>query len=343
MMRAFLQTRRLAIGGASPIPGAILMAGLLLVAGSAVGSDELTEITLGTSWYAQAEHGGFYQAKATGLYEDYGLDVTIKMGGPQVNGLQLLVARNVDFAMGYGVRNINAVNEGLPVVTVAASFQKDPQVLISHPQVEEFQDLKGRDVLISTSARQTYWPWLKAEYGFTDAMAKPYTFNMAPFLNNKEIVQQGYVSSEPFAIQQGGVDPNVFLLANYGYPNYSATIETRRSMVEDHPEVVEKFVQASMEGWKGYFENPEPGNRLIQEDNPEMSDEQIAYGIEQMQEYGMVMGGEAAESGIGAMTHARWEEIFDFMANADLVPDDLDYQKGYTLQFLPDPPVRPDS
>ena len=300
-------------------------------------AQELTEVTLGTSWYAQAEHGGFYQAKATGIYEDYGLDVSIEMGGPQVNGMQLLAAGKTDFQMGYSVRAINAQSEGVPITTVAASFQKDPQVLITHKDITSFEQIKGRETLISTSARQTYWPWLKNEYGFTDAMAEPYQFSLTPFLNDKKKVMQGYMSSEPFSLRNEGADINVYLLADQGYPNYSATIETREEMVEEKPVVVKKFVQASMAGWVSYFQNPEPGNELIKQDNPEMTDDQIEYALEKMRESEMLTAGPAAKHGVGTMTHERWEEIFEFMKEADMVPEDLDYKKAYTLEFLPNP------
>ncbi|MCQ6262740.1 ABC transporter substrate-binding protein [Alcanivorax sp. MM125-6] len=319
--------------------GATLMAVALGVsAGAARAADE---VTIGTSWYAQAEHGGFYQAKATGIYEKYDLDVNIKMGGPQVNGLQLLVAGQYDFTMGYPLRNIKAVSEGLPVVSVAACFQKDPQGLIAHPHVKSLEDVGDRTVLISTSARSTYWPWLQSEYGFTDAQAKPYTFSLGPFLADKELVQQAYVSSEPFAAEKGGVTPNFFLFADNGYPPYAATLETRRELVEDNPDLVRRFVQATMEGWKSYLENPAPGNELIQQDNPEMTDAQLAFGLKKLKEYGIVAGGDAQEQGLGYMNDARWEKTFQFMVDADLVSEDVDYKQAYTLEFLPEEPVLP--
>lgn len=321
--------------------GSIMMAGLLAFA--PVSADELEKVVFGTNWYAQAEHGGFYQALATGLYEDYGLDVEIRMGGPQVNGTQLLVTGRYDLLMGYPIGNINSVAKGLPVMTVAAAMQGDPQSLVAHPHVESLEQIQEEQmpVYIATHAHSTFWPWLKAEYGFTDEVVHAYTFSVAPFLNDKNIVQQGYLSSEPFAIMKGGVEPNVFLLSDYGYPPYATTIETTTDMIEERPEVVRKFVQASMEGWKSYLENPEPGNKLIREQNPEMTPEQIAYGIEKMKEYGLVTGGDAETMGIGVMTEERWQKIKDFMVEADLAPADLDLSKVYTLEFLPEEPVLP--
>lgn len=323
------------------LSGSIIMAGL--VALSPVSAEELDKVVFGTNWYAQAEHGGFYQALATGLYEEYGLDVEIKMGGPQVNGTQLLVSGRYDLLMGYPIGNINAVEKGLPVKTVAASMQGDPQALIAHPHVESLEQVKeeGLPVYIATFAHSTFWPWLKAEYGFEDDVVNAYTFSVAPFLNDKDIVQQGYLSSEPFAIRKGGIEPNVFLLSDYGYPPYATTIETTTDMIDERPDVVKRFVQASMEGWKSYLDNPEPGNELIREQNPEMTPEQIAYGIEKMKEYELVTGGDAETMGIGVMTEERWQKIKDFMVEAELASEDLDLSDVYTLEFLPEEPVLP--
>lgn len=325
----------------SALGGSLIAAGLLSL--SPVSAETLDKVVFGTNWYAQAEHGGFYQALATGLYEEQGLDVEIKMGGPQVNGTQLLVTGRYDLLMGYPIGNINAVEKGLPVMTVAASMQGDPQSLVAHPHVESIEQIKeeGLPVYLATHAHSTFWPWLKAEYGFEDDVVHAYTFSVAPFLNHKNIVQQGYLSSEPFAIKQAGIEPKVFLLSDYGYPPYATTIETTKGMIEDRPDVVKRFVQASMEGWKSYLENPEPGNRLIMEANPEMTPEQIAYGIEKMKEYELITGGDAQTQGIGVMTEERWQKIKDFMVEADLASEDLDLSEVYTLEFLPEEPVLP--
>lgn len=298
---------------------------------------ELDSITYGTNWYAQAEHGGFYQAIATGIYEEHGLDVTIKMGGPQVNGTQLLMGGAVDFFMGYTSDAIKAVEEGIPKITVAAMFQKDPQILLAHPDtgVETIEDLKGRPIFISSAANVTYWPFLEAKYGFTEDMKRPYNFNPGPFLADKNSAQQGYLSSEPRKIEaEGGFAPLVFLLADFGYNPYATTIETRKEIVDNNPDLVQRFVNASIKGWYSYFENPEPGNELIKQDNPEMTDEQIAYGIEKMQEYGIVISGDAETLGIGAMTDERWKAFFDTMAEAGVFSPDTDYTQAYTLEFV---------
>jgi NitT/TauT family transport system substrate-binding protein len=300
-------------------------------------SGELDKVTFGTSWFAQAEHGGFYQAVATGIYEEHGLDVTIRMGGPQVNGNQLLMAGAMDFKMGYAIDAINSIQEGVPKVTVAAIFQKDPQGLLAHPGVgvESFEDLEGKTILMSTSAHTTFWPFIKAKYGLNDSQMGIYTFNVGPFVADKNLVQQGYITSEPFAIKrEGGFEPVVLLMADNGYPNYTTTIETRREIMESNPDLVQRFVDASIKGWYSYLENPEPGNALIKQDNPEMTDEQIAFGLEKMAEYGIIQSGDAETQGIGAMTDERWEEIFTVMSGLGAFDASVDYKQAYSLDFV---------
>lgn len=300
--------------------------------------DALTKLTFGTNWYAQAEHGGFYQALATGIYKDYGLDVAIKMGGAQVNGTQLLMGGAIDFFMGYGSDVFQSVQEGIPKVTVAAMFQKDPQILMAHPEsgAKSLAELKGKPTFVSAAANVTFWPFLKAKFGFTDDQKRPYNFNPAPFLADKSSVQQGYLTSEPLVIKkEGGFEPIVFLLADFGYDPYSTTIECKQELVEKNPDLVQRFVDASIKGWYSYLNgDPAPGNELIKKDNPEMTDEQIKYGIEKIKEYGIVVSGDAESKGIGAMTDERWKRFFETLVSQGIVPKEIDYKKAYTLQFV---------
>lgn len=301
------------------------------------GNNSLEKISFGTNWYAQAEHGGFYQAVAQGIYKAHGMDVTIKMGGPQVNGAQLLMGGAIDFFMGYGADAIKSVESGIPKVTVAAIFQKDPQVIIAHPNVgvKDLSDLKGKKILMSAQANTTYWPFLQAKYGFTDDQKGVYNFNPGPFLADKQIAQQGYATSEPFAIEkQAGFKPVVFLLADFGYQPYATTIETKRETIDQKPDLVQRFVDASIKGWYSYLENPAPGNALIKKDNPEMTDDQLAYGLAKLKEYQMITGGDAEKLGIGAMTQARWKALFDSMVAAKLFKPDTRYEDAFTLQFV---------
>src|SRR3712207_1889313 len=308
--------------------------------GSAWAQQKLTEIRYGTNWVAQAEHGGYYQAVADGTYEKYGLKVTIVPGGPQANNRMLLPVGRIDFYMGGNmVQAFSAVEENIPTVVVAAHFQKEPQVLMAHPGqgFETFQDLKkSNDILVSKEGLATYYQWMKSEFGFKDEQTKPYTFNPAPFIANKKAVQQGYVTSEPLTIEKAaGFKPNVFLLADYGFSTYSTTVETRREVVEKNPDLVQRFVDASTIGWYTYlYGDNTKARELIKRDNPEMTDELLAYSQAKMKEHGIVDSGDAQTLGIGAMTDARMKDFFDKMVKAGLFKPDLDYQKAYTLQFV---------
>jgi NitT/TauT family transport system substrate-binding protein len=315
---------------------------LILGAASAQAQEKFSYLT---NWYAQAEHGGYYQALATGLYKKEGLDVTIRMGGPQVNGMQLLAAGQVDCFMGYDVQTMKGWENGINTVTVAASFQKDPQVLIGHPGVvNKMEDLKGKTILISSAANTSYWPWLKTTYGLQDSQARPYTFNIQPFIADKNLVQQGYLSSEPYAIeQQAKFKPNVFLLSDHGWPPYSTTIVCTEKTVKERPKAVAAFVKATMEGWKSYLTgDAAPANALIKKDNPNMTDDKIAHGIKMLKETGMVMGGDAARMGIGVITDDRMKKTYDMMVAMKLLdPAKVDLKKTYTTEFVRNLKVMP--
>jgi NitT/TauT family transport system substrate-binding protein len=348
--RKFIQYSTLALGSglvtacASNQPAAESSASAGSPVSAAAGSPsaspagELAKVTFGTNWFAEAEHGGFYQALATGLYQQHGLDVTIKMGGPQVNGTQLLMGGAIDFFMGYEADAIQAIQEGIPKITVAAIFQKDPQILIAHPELnaKDLKDLKGKAIFVSSAANVTFWPFLKAKYSFTDDQKRPYNFNPGPFLADKTSIQQGYLTSEPLAIKKaGGFDPVVFLLADYGYTPYSTTIECKQELVQKNPDLVQRFVDASIKGWYSYLEgDPAPGNALIKKANPEMTDEQINYGIAKLKEYGIVLSGDAETKGIGAMTDDRWKSFYEAMSAQGVFKKGTDPTKAYTLQFV---------
>jgi NitT/TauT family transport system substrate-binding protein len=296
-----------------------------------------------TNWFAEAEHGGFYQAVATGLYKKAGLDVSIKMGGPLVNIFQLMAAGQADCVMGASDLQIMQTREGgLPIVTVAAMMQKDPQVLITHEDVKTFEQLKGKTILIAASANQGYWPWVKAKFGLTDAQTRPYTYNIQPFVADKNLVQQGYITSEPYAIQKAGVKANVLMFGDYGYPAYATTISCMDKTVKNRKAAVAAFVKASAEGWKSYLIDPAPGNALIKKDNPEMTDDQLAYSVAKMKESGIITGGDAAKLGIGVMTEARAKASYDFMVSAKLLdPAKVELSKTYTAEFAKDAKVLP--
>lgn len=299
------------------------------------------KITFLTSWYAQAEHGGFYQAVATGLYRKHGLDVTIKMGGPQVNGLQLLMAGQADVIMGYDFQALKAIEQGMPVVTVATSFQRDLQGMLTNDDVAGLGGLKGKTILVATSGRSTWWPWLRTKYSYADEQTKPYTFNLQPFFADKGLAQQGYLSSEPFQAEKAGIKTKFYLFADDGYPPYGTTMVATQKLAKERPEVVARFVRASIEGWKSYLADPAPANELIKKDNPNMKDDQLAYAVAKLKEHQLITGGDAARMGIGVITDERWKRTYDYMVSAGLLKADVDYRQAFTTQFVRDLKVMP--
>mgnify|MGYP006154651315 FL=1 len=301
----------------------------------------LEKLTFLTSWYAQAEHGGFYQAVATGLYKQAGLDVTIKMGGPQVNGMQLLAAGAADLIIGYDFQVLSGIERGVPTVTVAASFQKDLQGMLTHADVKSLADVKSKTILVANNNRTSWWPWLKAKYDLSDAQARPYTFNLQPFFADTNVVQQAYPSSEPFQAQQKGVPTKFFLFADDGYPPYGTSIVTTQALLKAKPDVVKRFVEASMKGWVSYLKDPAPGNALIKKDNPNMTDAQIAFGISQLKALKVLDSGDAATQGVGTMTEARWKATRDYMVKEGLLKADTPWQQAFTLDIVKQIKVMP--
>ena len=299
----------------------------------------LDKVSFGTNWVAEAEHGGFYQALVDGTYRAHRLEVTIVPGGPNVNNRILVPVGKLDFFMSANtLQSFDAVEQNIPTLAVAAMFQKDPQTLLAHPDqgIEKLEDLKKLTLFMSAGVVTSYFQWLKANFGFSDAKLKPYNFNPQPFLADKNSAMQGYVTSEPFAVEKaGGFKPKIFLLADQGFDSYSTVIETRRELVEKRPDLVQRFVDASIIGWYNYlYGDNTAANALIKRHNPEMTDDLIAYSITKMKDYGIVDSGDAAALGIGAMTDARIKGFYDKMVRAGVTKPSLDLAKSYTLQFV---------
>ncbi len=296
-------------------------------------------IHFATDWRAQGEHGGFYQALASGEYEKRGLDVTIMQGGPAVNVPQLLAAGAIELGMGSNsFIPLNMANEKVPVKAVAAYFQKDPQVLIAHPGtgVSKIADMAGRPILLADASKTAFWVWLKARYGFTDAQVRSYNYSLAPFLADKRAIVQGYLSSEPFQVEkEGHFKPEVFLLADEGYPGYATMVLAPNTLIEADPDTVRAFVEASAAGWKAYLHgDPAAADALILRDNPEMTAELLANAREQMRNHGIVESGDAAGGNVGAMSEARWADFFKVTSQQGVYPKDMDYRQAFTLDFV---------
>ena len=297
-----------------------------------------TTIRFVTDWKAQAEHGGFYQAIAQGLYARRGLDVKILQGGPDVNVPQLLAGGAADFGMGSNsFIALNLVKQNIPIRAVMAIFQKDPQVLISHPRrdLNSLADMKGRPILISAASMSAFWPWLKAKFGFSDTQIRKYTYNLAPFIVDPNAIQEGYLTSEPFTVQQQAhFTPKVFLLADYGYPGYANMVLVPQKWIDTNRAAVQGFVDATRDGWLNYLNDPKPGNALIKRDNPDMTDAILNQAWDKMKDFGMVLSGDGLAFGLGSMTERQWKLFTDTMASEGLYPRGLDFRRAYDLSFV---------
>jgi NitT/TauT family transport system substrate-binding protein len=310
------------------------------VAALAAPSVAQDEVSFGTNWLAEAEHGGYYQAVADGTYEKYGLKVTIRQGGPQAANRALLTGGQIQFYMGGPTTAIDAVQQGIPTLTIASIFQKDPQVLLAHPDAgfKTFDDLAGASkYILSKDGFISYFLWMKARNPkFVDEKFEPYTFNPAPFIADPMSIQQGYITSEPLAIkQQTGWEPQEFLLADNGFAPYSTTIETMKPWYDANKDIAKRFVEASIIGWYNYlYGDNTAANELIKKDNPEMTDEGLAFGLAKMKEFGIVVSGDAEDKGIGCMTDARWDEFYQQMVSIGLFPAGIDIKQAYTTELV---------
>ncbi len=297
------------------------------------------KVTFGLDWVAEPEYGGYYQALATGIYKKYGLDVTIVEGGPQVNNAERLVGGRLTFDItSNSFLALNFVQEGIPYVVVAAGFQKDPDILMAHPGVgnDSFEDLKGKPIAISSDTRASWWLYLKAKYGFNDSQLKSYGFSLAPFFTDSQAIQEAYVTSEPYLVeQQTGKKPVVLMISDAGFDGYASLIATSEKLVKTDPDLVQRFIDASIEGWYSFlYGNPAPGFAAILKANPDMTPGLLHYGYTQLKSRGILVSGDSTTLGIGAMTDARWKEFFDQMAATGLYDKTMDYKAGYTLQFV---------
>jgi len=310
----------------------------LTLAALAQPASAATTIRFVTDWKAQAEHGGFYQALAEGLYAKRGLDVKIIQGGPEVNVPQLLAGGAADFGMGSNsFISLNMVKTGVPVRAVMAIFQKDPQVLMSHPRrdINSLADMRGKPVLISAASMSAFWPWLRVKFGFSDKQIRKYTYNLAPFILDPNAIQEGYLTSEPFTVQQQAhFTPKIFLLSDYGYPGYANMVLVPQTWIDTNRKAVQGFVDATRDGWLHYLQDPAKGNALIKRQNPDMTDAILKQALDKMKEHEMLLSGDGLAFGLGSMTDGQWKLFYDTMASEGLYPKGLDYKKAYDLSFV---------
>lgn len=317
----------------------LLTAALAAGLSTAATAQDLDKVTMGTNWLAQGGHGGFYQAVADGTYEKHGLDVEIMMGGPQMNNRPMLAAGRLDFLMaGNLLLSFDNVRNDIPTTVVAAFFQKDPQALMAHAgQYEDFEALtEAPTVLISKDGQFSFWQWLTDEKGFRDDQLRPYGFNLAQFLGEEEMVQQAYATAEPVYAAAQGAEADVFLLADQGWNTYSTTIETRAELVENDPDLVQRFLNASIEGWYNFlYGDRTAAYEAIMAANPDMTVEKLEKEMAQFEKLDIIDSGNALEKGIGAMSEERIESFHDLAVSAGIIEaGEVDLSKVATTQFV---------
>ena len=300
----------------------------------------LDKVVFYTNWLHQVEFGGFYTAQATGIYKAHGLDVEIKPGGPQVNGSMLLLGGKADFVLLHtNGQIISAAEQNIPMVALAATYQKHPQVIVTHKGAghDTLESLKGKPIFLSQDSKSSFWPWLKQRYGYTESQVRPYTFQMAPFLASKSAIQQSFLTSEPYALTSAGADINVFLLSDHGWGPVSMPIVTRKDVLEKNPDLAKRFIRATLEGWYSFLADQGPARAVVKKLAPETTEGQMDYSIKQMVDKGIVLSGAALEKGIGTMDLAKWQSFYDEMSGVGLYKKGLDVSSMFTTQFINDP------
>jgi NitT/TauT family transport system substrate-binding protein len=293
------------------------------------------DVHVALSFFASADHGGYYAALAEGIYEKHGLNVKITQVGPQGNNMQLVVSGKAEFANGWSMRALNAVKENIPLVSVAALFQRDPQCLIHHKGAyTSLEQLKGQPIRVSQLARGSWWPWLKVKYGFDDSQLRPYDLSYAVLLQDPKMAQQGFITNDGFQFIRQNLQMECMPLASYGWTSYSYTIDTTQQMIKSNPKLVADFLKATIEGWKAFFKDPAPASKLIKANNPQMTDEHIAYAIGQLHKQGLLESMDASNGRIGNMTDIRWQTFYQEMVAAGALPAGMDVRKAYDTQFI---------
>lgn len=290
------------------------------------------KVTTVLNWFPQSEHGGLFTALEEGIYKEAGLDMTLQPGGPQISATQIVASGKAEFGMGQADEILLARQNGIPVVAVFAIFQKSPQGLMVHgdANVDSMEGLRGKTVYVAGGA--AYWEYLKKAYKLEDTTQMAYTGSMAPFLADKNVAQQGYVTSEPFEMKQQNVDVDFLLNADFGYEPYGNVLYTTEDYLENNPEVVKAYVEATAEGFESFKVNYEKIIPAIHKANPDMSVEKLTFAAETM--IPLVFEGDAEKNGVGYMSKERWENLAKQMKDIGMLKSMPDVTKAYTDKFL---------
>ncbi|MCM3785653.1 ABC transporter substrate-binding protein [Neobacillus mesonae] len=292
------------------------------------------KITQVTNWFAQPEHGGQYTALAKGYYEEAGIDMTIEPGGPQVSSIQIVASGKAQFGMGQADEVLTARDNGIPVVAIAAIFQKSPQAMLFHADadIQDFADLDGRNVYIAPGSG--YWDFIKKKYNLAEVKDQTYTGQFVNFIEDKDAVTQSYVTSEPYTLKQQGIETRYLLTYDAGFQPYSNVLYTTEEFLEENPEAVKSFLEASIKGWNYYKDNYEEMNEVLKERNPDLTLEGMKYGAEQ--EIPLIFTEETEANGLLSMTEERWTSLQEDMYSLGLLKAKEDISNVFTTEYLPE-------
>lgn len=322
------------------LPRGIRWLGLMALGSVSLAVQAEEKIVLLTSWYAQAEQGVIIRLRPPGCTKIWSRrrDPLRRTAG-QRHAVAVVEAGRCDHRLRPAAAGRHSAR--LPGKGHCRALSVRSQGLLTHADVTSLQGLKDKTLLVSSSGQATWWPWLKAQYQLSDAQVRPYTFNIQPFVVDDAVAQQAYVSSEVFQVQKAGVKAHFFLFSEHGYPPYGGILIARPDTIAERKAAMAKFVRASMEGWVSYLKDPAPGNALIKQDNPKMTDDLLAWGVTQIREHHLIDGGDAASQGWGTMTDARWQKTRDFMVSAGLLAAATDWKQAYTTEFVQAMQVKP--
>jgi NitT/TauT family transport system substrate-binding protein len=296
----------------------------------------LIKVTLQADWYPQPEHGGFYTALANGYYEREGLDLTIQPGGPYVVVPQQVAAGSAQFGMASSDQILESVAAGQRLVAVAATMQGDPQGIMVRKDspIHSFADLNGHTVAVKLGS--TWWEYLEKRYSLDKVREIPATFSVANFIADPQYVQQAFATSEPFFAHQAGIETRVLLTRDAGYNPYRVMFTTR-DFLREHPDVVGKFVRASLQGWQDYLNAPAAAHTAIAKLNPALNSEWMMFSWQALRDGNFVTGPDASRLQLGKMEPQRWTTMYQQLKDLQIISQSFDPANAYTLQFVQNP------
>jgi NitT/TauT family transport system substrate-binding protein len=291
-------------------------------------SEGTEKVTLLMNWFAQAEQGGYWQAQAAKTGEAEGLDIEVKQGGPQIQTIPQVAAGQADFGVAQADELMLARAEGVPVVQVFGGMDRYLQCMMYHPStgISDFSDISGKQVAVAPSGG--FWPWIKGEYDLQDVQEINFTGSLAEFKRNENLVQQCFITSEPYFAEQEHIPHAELMVADAGYNPYSQGLFTSEKMVEEHPETVRKVVAAVQEGWTQFMTDPSKAKALIEEVNKDTDPAAFDYAAKEL------AAGDYLGSPVGGMTEERWNTLHDQLDEAGVLTKSVDPSSVWTDEFV---------